>query len=206
MPRKKDGMLFEVHPTPAKGKDGRNIVYVRPAMSYKLTMQGLEDFCNRNYHSPYGEMMRAFDYFLRAAGELMAMGYRVETPIGSFAPKLKLLREITDPDEVTGRDVVFDGVEYNPGKLWNKELEKWSHGFRRAENPDTQEIMADRQKLEALLDQLVGNGGYTTARQFARLSKLTYYSASKLLNEWCEGDNPKLLKTKQGQLYIYTVI
>ena len=206
MPRKKDGMLFEVHPTPAKGKDGRNIVYVRPAMNYKLTMQGLEDFCNRNYHSPYGEMMRAFDYFLRAAGELMAMGYRVETPIGSFAPKLKLLREITDPDEVTGRDVVFDGVEYNPGKLWNKELEKWSHGFRRAENPDTQEIMADRQKLEALLDQLVGNGGYTTARQFARLSKLTYYSASKLLNEWCEGDNPKLLKTKQGQLYIYTVI
>ena len=27
MPRKKDGMPFEVHPTPAKGKDGKNIVY-----------------------------------------------------------------------------------------------------------------------------------------------------------------------------------
>ena len=24
MPRKKDGMLFEVHPSPAKGKDGKN--------------------------------------------------------------------------------------------------------------------------------------------------------------------------------------
>ena len=206
MPRKKDGMLFEVHPTPSKGKDGKNIVYVRPAMNYKLTMQGLEDFCNRNYHSPYGEMMRAFDYFLRAAGELMAMGYRVETPIGSFAPRLKLLREITDPDEVTARDVVFDGVEYNPGKRWNKELEKWSHGFRRAENPNTQEIMADKQQLEKLLNQLVGNGGYTTSRQFARVSKLTYYSASKLLNEWCKGDNPKLLKTRQGQVYIYTAL
>ena len=122
MPKKKDGMLFEVHPTPAKGRDGKNIVYVRPAMNHKVTMQGLEDFCNRNYHSPYGEMMRAFDYFLRAAGELMAMGYRVETPIGSFAPRLKLLREITDPDEVRSTDVVFDGVEYNPGKLWNREL------------------------------------------------------------------------------------
>ena len=206
MPRKKDGMLFELHPTPSKGKDGKNIVYVRPAMNYKLTMQGLEDFCNRNYHSPYGELMRAFDYFFRAASELMAMGYRVETPIGSFAPRLKLLREITDPDEVTGRDVVFDGVEYNPGKRWNKELEKWSHGFRRAENSNTQEIMADKQKLEALLDKLVGNGGYTTARQFAIVSKLTYYSANKLLNEWCRGDNPKLLKTKQGQVNIYTAI
>ena len=152
------------------------------------------------------ELMRAFDYFFRAASELMAMGYRVETPIGSFAPRLKLLREITDPDEVTGRDVVFDGVEYNPGKRWNKELEKWSHGFRRAENSNTQEIMADKQKLEALLDKLVGNGGYTTARQFAIVSKLTYYSANKLLNEWCRGDNPKLLKTKQGQVNIYTAI
>jgi len=62
-----------------------------------MSMTGLEDFCNRNYHSPYGELMRAFDYFLRAAGELMAMGYRVDTPIGSFAPRLKLVREITDP-------------------------------------------------------------------------------------------------------------
>ena len=206
MPRKKDGMLFEVHPTPVKGKDGKNIVYVRPAMHYKLTMKGLEDFCNRNYHSPYGEMMRAFDYFLRAASEVMAMGYRVETPIGSFAPKLKLLREITDPDKVTSRDVVFDGVEYNPGKLWNRELEKWSHGFRRAENLDTQKILAEKQKLEELLNKLVGDGGCTTARQFARVSKLTYYSASKLLNGWCEGDNPKLLKSKQGQVYIYTAI
>ena len=136
-------MLFEVHPTPVKGKDGRNIVYVRPAEHDKLSMKGLEDFCNRNYHSYYGELSRAFDYFLRAAGELMARGYRIETPIGSFAPRLKLIREITDPKEVKGRDVVFDGVDYNPGKLWNKELEKWSRGFRRYDNPNTQEILAD---------------------------------------------------------------
>ena len=106
MPKKKDGMLFEVHPTPAKGRDGKNIVYVRPAMNHKVTMQGLEDFCNRNYNSPYGEMMRAFDYFLRAAGELMAMGYRVETPIGSFAPRLKLLREIRQRDEHRVREML----------------------------------------------------------------------------------------------------
>lgn len=199
-------MPFEVHPTPVKGKDGKNIVYVRPAGNHKLSMTGLEDFCNRNYHSLYGELGRAFDYFMRAAGELMARGYRIETPIGSFAPRLKLLREITDPDEVKGTDVVFDGVDYNPGKLWNKQLEKWSHGFRRSENPNTQEILADKQKLEAVLRKQIGNGGYTTARLFAWASKLTYYSARKILNEWCEGENPKLLKTKRGQEYIYTEI
>ena len=148
----------------------------------------------------------AFDYFLRAAGELMAQGYRIDTPIGSFAPRLKLMREITDPDEVTGRDVMFDGIDYNPGKRWKEELQKWSRGFRRMDNPNTQEIMADKPKLEALIQKLVGNGGCITVRQFAWASKLTYYSARKLLNEWCEGDNPKLLKTKRGQEYIYTAL
>lgn len=87
MPIKKDGMLFEVHPTPIKGKDGKNIVYARPAEKAKLTMEGLEDYCERNYNSRYGELSRAFDFFLRAAAELMARGYRIDTPIGSFGVK-----------------------------------------------------------------------------------------------------------------------
>ena len=204
MPRKKDGMLFEVHPTPIKGKDGKNIVYARPATRRKISMKELEEFSCRNYSSRYGELSRAFDYFMRAAGELMSKGYRIETPIGSFAPRLKLVREITDPDDVKARDIVFDGVDYHQGKLWNEALEKWSDGFRRYHNPNTQEIMADKQQLEAVLRSLLDSQGYTTIGNFAQDSNLTYYSARKLLNEWCEGDNPKLLKTKHGQEYIYT--
>lgn len=41
---------------------------------------------------------------------------------------------------------------------------------------------------------------------FARTSGLTYYSARKQLNQWTEGQNPKLLKTRRGQEYIYTEI
>ena len=81
---------------------------------------------------------------------------------------------------------------------------QWSDGFRRYYNPNTQEIMADKQQLEAVLRSLLDSQGYTTIGDFARDSNLTYYSARKLLNEWCEGDNPKLLKTKHGQEYIYT--
>jgi hypothetical protein len=206
MPRKKEGLLYEVHPTPVKGKDGRNIVYVRPAGKQKLSLKGLDEWCSRNYHSRYGELQSAFDYFLRAAGELMARGYRIETPIGSFAPRLSLVREVTDPNEVRDRDVVFDGVDYNPGKLWNKELEKWGNGFRRCENADTQIIMADKEQLEKVLRQLLERDGYTTVNRFARATQLTYYSARKLLNEWCEGDNPKLLKTQRSKEYIYTEV
>ena len=205
MPRKKDGMLFEIHPTPAKGKDGKSILYVRPVSGHKLTMKALENYCSDNYGLRYGELSRAFDVFVRAASELMARGYRVDTPIGSFAPKLALWREITDPAEISGQDVRLDGVDYNPGKLWNDEIGKWNNGFRRANNPDTQQIMSDSEKLEKILRDTINKyNGYVTVGRFAYHSGLTYYSARKQLNAWCEGDTPTLLKTKRGQEYIYT--
>ena len=200
-------MPFEVHPTPAIGKDGKNIVYAKPAMRDKLTMSGVEDFCSRNYGLRYGELSRAFDVFLRAAGELMAMGYRVDTHIGSFAPRLALTHEITDPDEVKPRDVRFNGVDYNPGKRWNEVLEKWNNGFRRVDNVNTLELLADKDRLDkALQDCLQRNNGYVTVGSFARHSGLTYYSARKQLNQWTLGDNPRLLKTRRGQEFIYTEI
>ncbi len=207
MPRKKDGMLFEVHPTPAKGSDGRNIVYVRPATQGKLAMKDVEDFCCNNYGVRFGELSRAFEVFLRAAGELMGMGYRIDTPIGSFAPRLTLSREFTDPDDIKGSDVSFDGVDYNPGQRWNRELEKWNNGFRRANNPNTKEILADQERLEQILRATIKEfRGYVTVGIFAFRSGLTYYSSRKQLNEWCKGDTPKLLRTRRGQEFIYTEV
>ena len=111
-------MWYEVHPTPVKGEDGKNLVYVRPKSGMKLTMRQLEDQCERYNALRYGELSRAFEAFIRVAGRFLAEGYRIETPIGSFAPKLSLTKQVTDPDQVKDRDVRLDGVEYNPGKLW----------------------------------------------------------------------------------------
>ena len=131
MPRKNKGMWYEVHPTPVKGKDGKNLVYVRPQSGMKLSMKQLEEYGERMNYLRYGELSRAFDSFLRVAGRYLAEGYRIDTPIGSFAPKLSLARQVTDAEEVKDRDVRLDGVEYNPGKLWDREIKKWLDGFRR---------------------------------------------------------------------------
>ena len=207
MTRKKNGLLYEVHPTPAKGKDGRNVVYVRPARGQKLSMKQMDDFCSQNYGLRYGELTRAFDVFLRAAAEKMADGYRIETPIGSFAPKLSLRREITDPDDVRNNDVCLDGVDYQSGKFWDEALGRWLfNGFCRADNPNTQELMADKERLEQVLRKLLDKFGYTTARHFSANTSLTYYSARKQLDEWTKGNQPKLLKTLRGQQHIYTEV
>ena len=207
MPRKNHGMWYEVHPTPVKDSDGKNLVYVRPKSGQKLTMKQLEDYCERTYNMRYGEMSRALDMFIRAAGRWMAEGYRIETPLGSFAPKLSLARQVSDPDAVKDRDVRLEGVEYNPGKMWDREIQKWLDGFRRFQNPDTKAILADKEKLEQVLREcLQRHHGFVTAGIFSRASGLTLYSARKQLNEWTKGDNPKLLKTPRGKEHIYTEI
>ena len=168
-------------------------------------MKQLEDYCESSHSLRYGELSRAFDVFIRAASRFLAEGYRIDTPIGSFAPKLSLAKQITDADEVKDRDVRLDGVEYNPGKLWDKEMKKWLDGFRRYHNTDTQEMLADKEKLGLLMRECIQkHNGYITAGMFARYSGLTLYSARKQLNEWTRGDNPKLLMTAQGKEHIYT--
>ena len=98
MPRKTDGMPFEIHPSPKKAKDGRNILYVRPKSSQKISMEYLDDHCAKHYALRPGELTRAFHAFIQATGYYLSKGYRIETLIGSFAPKIGLKRELTDPE------------------------------------------------------------------------------------------------------------
>jgi len=206
MPKKKSGFLYEVHPTPAKGKDGRNIVYARPAKGLKLDIKAVDEYCNKHYNTRNGEVEFVFEEFLKGAAELMAKGYRIDTPIGSFVPKLGLKREITNADKVKNSDVVLEGVDYNPGKIWNKAISKWLfNGFLRVDNPNVMTLMQDSDHLERALKECLKQG-YATTKSFAYYASLTHYSARKQLEAWTKGENPKLMKTRMGQTDIYTEI
>lgn len=200
-------MPFEMHPTPAKGKDGKILYYPRPMRGQKITINELDEYCAKYYGMRQFELRRAFEAFIQATGFYLSEGYKIETPIGSFVPKLKTVREITDPDDVKGKDIRFDGVEYNSGKLWHEQVDKWLDGFRRVEKTNVQEVLSDKEKLEEKLRAGIKKyHGKITVRLFMIETGLTYYSAQKQLNAWTKGDNPKLLKTRWGQEYIYTEI
>lgn len=206
MPKKKSGFPYEVYPTPAKGKDGGYIVYARPAKGLKMSIEGVDEFCAKHYQTRSGEIEWAFKAFLKGAAELMAQGYRIDTPIGSFVPKLSLKREITNPDQVRNSDVELDGVDYNPGKTWNEAIGKWLYdGFLRIDNPNVHQVLADPAHLEEVLQKCLQRG-YTTVSLFAYHAGLTKFSARKLLNAWTEGENPKLMKSKMGHTDIYTEV
>jgi len=210
MPRKKDGMPFEVYPTPMKGKDGRNILFARPAggRHMRITEKEIDEYVAKYSLLNRGQLRLVFEEFKHWAAEMLARGYRIDTPIGSFAPRLRMKKEFTDPNKVGHNDVELDGVEYNPGKQWHEAISHWMHyGFRKVDRPDHTKLLADKEQLEQLMrDAIRRHGGALTANTFSLVSGLTYYSARKLLDEWTKGDTPKLLKTRFGQSYIYTEI
>ena len=74
-----------------------------------------------------------FDVVMDVVGLWLSDGYRVETPIGSFAPKLKLLGEPTDPKTIHGRDIEYAGIEFIPSKEFIKEGGKNREGYRKSE-------------------------------------------------------------------------
>lgn len=76
----------------------------------------------------------------RLTGYYLAEGYRLETLIGTFAPKIGLCREITDAKDIKTHDVRFEGIEYKSVKSFEESVRNWLRGFRRANNPDTQEV------------------------------------------------------------------
>ena len=98
MPRKTDGIEFEIHPRPTKGEDGKPLLYVRPAKGRKKSFKQLEDFCNKYRNLRTGELQMVFDVVIDVVGLWLSDGYRVETPIGSFAGQLLVKRHNDWPD------------------------------------------------------------------------------------------------------------
>ena len=64
MPRKTDGILFELHPGPNKGEDGKPLLYARPASGQKKSLKDLDEACAEYHHLQKGDMERLFNKFL----------------------------------------------------------------------------------------------------------------------------------------------
>lgn len=202
MPRKTDGIEFELHPSPQKDKDGKPILYAKLASKNKVTFEQLEGYSITHKHMIKGELEGCFNKFLDVAALWFHEGYRVETPIGSFAPKLKLTGEHTDPKTVTGRDIVYDGVEFIPSKELKEAVCTNRLGFRRIQGPVGNSQMYDPKAMDEALRRSLQQG-FTNVSVFKFFSGLKRDSAQKYLDSLTLGDHPRLRRVKNGKSYIY---
>ena len=206
MPRKKDGMKYELLPRPTKGEDGKPMLYARPAIGFKYDIRSLDNFCNKYRGLPPGELSRIFEVFIDVAAFLMRDGSRVETPMGSFAPRLKLDGDYTEPSQIKSKNVSFAGVEFIPSKHFETSVnDKIIHGFVRKREVVERHPLSDPADLENALQKSL-QSGFTTVNRFCRYSDLRYHTAKRYLNSLCEGENPRLRKFKEGRnLHYYPI-
>jgi hypothetical protein len=202
MPRKTDGIEFEIHPRPTKGEDGKPLLYVRAAKGKKMSSELFLSNCKKN-HPVFADVIEpVINAVLDDLGRLLTDGYRVDTPFGSFAPKLRLLGDHTDPKTITGRDIVYDGIDYKPSKDFIKQAGKNRLGFRKSDSPVGNSQMYDEQAMAEALRQSLGPG-FVTIPIFMFHSGLKRDSATKYLDSLCEGDHPRLKKYRIGRLWHY---
>ncbi len=207
MPRKKDGMLVEFYPRPTTGEDGKPLLFARPAIGFKYNIRGVDDFCHKYRGMPMGEMNRLFTAFLDVASWLMHDGSRVETPIGSFAPKLKLSGDFTDPKQIKSENVGLGTIEFIPSKLFIQELQKYLQtGFREKKSVVERKPMHELRKtgrIEEVLKELFQERNSFGIELFAVKAGMKYNTARMYLNKLCEGENPQLTKHKFGNKVFY---
>lgn len=202
MPRKTDGIEVDIHPGPKKGEDGKPLLYVRPVKGRKKSFKDLEDFCVRYRGLRTGEMGHVFEAVMEVAGLWLSKGYRVETPLGSFAPKLKLLGEHTDPSTITGRDIVYDGLDFVASKEFISEGGQNREGYRKSQAPVGNSQMYDPKEMDKALERCL-RLGHVTVPVFMAYSGLKRDSAKSYLDSLCKGDHPRLWKMKESRRWFY---
>ena len=205
MPRKTDGILFELQPRPTKGDDGKPLLYAQPVIEHKYDLDAIDDFCAKYRHTSKGEIKHLFDLFSEVATMWLRQGHRVETPFGSLAPKLRLLGEHTEPDKVTGRDVIYDGIAFIPSKQFVKDADCSRDGFRRKRGHVGNSQMYDPKAMDEALRRSTHNG-YITVSSFMTHSHLKRKSAQAYLDSLCVGDNPRLRRYLDGRSLHYIIL
>ena len=176
MPRKKDGLKYELLKRPTKGEDGQPLLYARPALGIKYSMRMLDDFCHQHRGMHQGELTRSLENFMDVAAIHMKDGGRVETPFGTFIVKLRLDGDYTDPKKVKNQSVSLAGIEFIPSKRFVETLQDKIHfGFVQKQEVYERHPVNDPKELEKILEKCL-RIGYTTVERFQWATDLKYAS------------------------------
>ena len=106
MPRKTDGIPFQLQPRPTRNEDGQQLLYARLLPGRRMKLEMVDDMFTQGRSYRLGDFKRMMETFIELFGRYIAMGYRIEPPLGSFAPKLRTHGDYTSPEQVSNGSVI----------------------------------------------------------------------------------------------------
>ena len=112
--------------------------------------------------------------------------------------------EHSDPDKVTGRDILYNGVEFTPSKELVEKAGRHHEGYRKKSGIVGNSQMYDPKAMEEALRNSL-KLGYTSVSTFMYFSGLKRDSAQKYLDSLTKGEDASLLRIKIGKSYIYSL-
>lgn len=194
---------FLLYTRPTTDAEGKPFLYARPDPSLKLQLRDVDEFSRNEGGLRFHELNRVFETFMEVFSSYIARGYRIETPIGSFYPKLTINADISNPSLVFDANVDFAGIGFTPSKQFNKEVFNHHKGCHKISQTAGNSQIHNLQFMEKALNQSLSDG-YITIRSFMAHSGLSYYSAKKYLDELCQGNTPLLACSKAGNTLLYS--
>lgn len=203
MPVNRSGISFELYDSPKKDESGRNILCAKVVSNGTYTQRQLEEYMQKFWTIHPSDARRFMTAFVDAVTSLLADGYRVDTPIGSFYTKLKLDAPYTAADKVTANQVGFDGVGILPDKEFVKRVADGIHGFlrqRRRRTPHLGSTDDIQRKVRKLAND---NDGFFDIRDFRMAFGVSEYMARKTLHALCKGTPPFLQYKKASRSIVY---
>ena len=209
MPRKTDGLPFEVHRSPSQDEEGRSVLYATPQSDRTREFRELESMVEMKNALRKGELQSSLYAFMDECSFWLADGYRIQSPLGTFSLRLGMKRKVTSPNEVRHDDVEFKGIEFHPSADFLRAIRRriGNSGFRYVRKADSTLLIRNEEEMQkALYQSIHPEGDYTTVPSFMFHSGLSKYAATKMLKRWCEGNKPLLRSRRVGHSVIYELV
>lgn len=212
--KKINPILYDVYPTPNPDEEREQLYHPR-AVTYGTQMNDdeLKAYLERNTRINSSQFVGAVEALMQEIPQQLLQNKSVHIRgMGTFYLKIGVRRrkdgnghwyipKFTDSEAITARDLCIEGIGFRTDPKWNREVLRSDQPFERAKTRHQRPIT--KSKLLQFIEEMVKEKGYVTVRDIEVDQSTTKYHARKLLENLCEGSQPKLYRELIGHTYVY---
>lgn len=204
---------FGVHPIPKQSGEEGQTYHVRQNIRQVIHSQEFRKHISDYSLVTPGLFEMVIDYVEKEIAEQLLAGNSVHIDgLGRFTLQLGTRKvedengnwhrkTYTSPDELTGHEVVIEGINFIADKQMLRRIEDGECHFER--DDDSYERDISQAKLLTTLDDYCAAHGSFTCRTVETLLGVSRYKADRLLSELVYAPSPKYYRTRQGNMWVY---